>query len=65
MGIGKNCTIERAIVDKDCRIGDNVSIIGHSSLKDLETEQYTIVEGIVVVKKKAVIPSGSKIGYTK
>jgi len=65
MGIGKNCTIERAILDKDCRIGDNVTIIGHPSLQDAETEQYTIVEGIVVIKKKAVIPSGSKIGYTK
>jgi glucose-1-phosphate adenylyltransferase len=65
MGIGKSCVIERAILDKDCRIGDNVSIVGHPSLEDAETEQYTIVEGIVVIKKKAIIPSGSKIGYSK
>ncbi|MEX1188443.1 MAG: glucose-1-phosphate adenylyltransferase [Bacteroidia bacterium] len=65
MGIGKSCVIEKAILDKDCRIGDQVSIIGHPSLKDTDTDQYTIVEGIVVVKKKAVIPSGSVIGYSK
>jgi glucose-1-phosphate adenylyltransferase len=62
MGIGNGCTIDRAIIDKDCRIGDNVSIIGDKSLKDIETDQYCIVEGIVVVKKKAIIPSGTKIG---
>jgi glucose-1-phosphate adenylyltransferase len=62
MGIGNGCMIDRAIIDKDCRIGDNVSIIGDKSLEDIETDQYCIVEGIVVVKKKAVIPSGTKIG---
>lgn len=62
MGIGSGCVIDRAIIDKDCRIGDNVTIIGDRSLKDVETEQYCIVEGIVVVKKKALIPSGTKIG---
>jgi len=62
MGIGEGCVIDRAIIDKDCRIGDNVTIIGDKSLKDIETEQYCIVEGIVVVKKKAIIPSGTKIG---
>jgi glucose-1-phosphate adenylyltransferase len=63
MGIGEGCVIDRAIIDKDCRIGDNVTIIGDKSLKDIETEQYCIVEGIVVVKKKAIIPSGTKIGF--
>jgi glucose-1-phosphate adenylyltransferase len=62
VGIGKNCHIEQAIIDKDCRIGDNVVIRGGDHLKNIETETYCIVEGIVVVKKKAVIPSGTKIG---
>lgn len=62
VGIGKNCHIEQAIIDKDCRIGDNVVIKGGDHLKNIETETYCIVEGIVVVKKKAVIPSGTKIG---
>lgn len=65
MGIGKNCHIEGAILDKDCRIGDNVKIVGHPSLKDEDTETHTIVEGIIVVKKKALIPANSVIGYKK
>lgn len=63
MGIGNNCEINRAILDKDCRIGNNVKIIGHPSLKDADTETHTIVEGIIVVKKKALIPDGTVIGY--
>jgi glucose-1-phosphate adenylyltransferase len=62
MGVGKGCHIEQAILDKDCRIGDNVTIIGDANLAKVETETYCIVEGIVVVKKGAIIPSGSIIG---
>jgi glucose-1-phosphate adenylyltransferase len=62
VGIGKNCHIEQAIIDKDCRIGDNVVIKGGDHLQNIETEMYCIVDGIIVVKKKAIIPSGAKIG---
>ncbi len=62
IGIGKNCHIENAIIDKNCRIGDNVVILGGGRLKDKETKTYCIVNGIVVLKKGAVIPAGSKIG---
>ena len=62
VGIGKNCHIEQAIIDKDCRIGDNVVIKGGDHLQNIETEMYCIVDGIIVVKKKAIIPSGNKIG---
>jgi len=62
MGIGKHCIIENAIIDKNCCIGDNVIIRGNPSLKDQETSTYCIVDGIVVLRKNAVIPSGSIIG---
>jgi len=62
IGIGRNCHIENAIIDKNCRIGDNVVILGGGRLKNKETKSYCIVDGIVVLKKGAVIPSGSKIG---
>jgi len=62
IGIGKNCHIEDAIIDKNCRIGDDVIIRGGGRLKDKETKTYSIVKGIIVLKKGAVIPSGSKIG---
>jgi glucose-1-phosphate adenylyltransferase len=62
IGIGKNCRIERAILDKSCAIGDNVSIRGGEGLADENTESYSIVDGIVVVKKNAVIPDNAQIG---
>jgi glucose-1-phosphate adenylyltransferase len=63
MGIGKHCIIEYAIVDKNVRIGDNVVIRGNpGKLADHETDTYVIVDGIIVVKKNAIIPSGSRIG---
>lgn len=63
LGIGKNCTIKRAIVDKNVKIGDGVSIIGHDSLEDAETDDYCIREGIVILKKGATIPDNTKIGF--
>lgn len=62
MGIGAHCNIRNAIVDKDCRIGDHVSIHGSIALQDSDTETYAIRDGIVVVKKGVYIPSGTRIG---
>ncbi len=61
MGIGERCFIKNAILDKNCRIGDDVRINGGTHLEDKETEMYVIKEGIVVVKKGAVIPNGYTI----
>jgi glucose-1-phosphate adenylyltransferase len=62
MGIGNNCRIEQAIIDKNCCIGNNVQIIGSDSLKNEESEFYSIVEGVVVIKKGAKIADNTKIG---
>lgn len=62
MGIGEDCYIRNAIIDKDCRIGNNVRIHGSTSLEDAETDTYMIRDGIVVTRKGAVIPVGTKIG---
>ena len=58
MGIGERCFIKNAIIDKNCRIGDDVRINGGHHLKDCETDTYCVREGIVVIKKGAVIPKG-------
>ena len=58
MGIGERCFIKNAIIDKNCRIGDDVRINGGIHLEDKETDMYSIKEGIVVIKKGAIIPSG-------
>ncbi|HZV45519.1 MAG TPA: glucose-1-phosphate adenylyltransferase, partial [Saprospiraceae bacterium] len=62
MGIGEDCHIENAILDINCRIGNNVVIKGGPHLKDSETETHAIVDGIVVLKKSVVIPHGTRIG---
>lgn len=62
MGIGEDCYIENAIIDINCRIGNNVTIKGSTELENMETETYCVVDGIVVLKKSVNIPSGSKIG---
>lgn len=61
MGVGKNCYIEKAILDKNCAIGDNVKIVGGKHLADADRDTHSIKDGIVVVKKGAVIPAGSQI----
>jgi glucose-1-phosphate adenylyltransferase len=61
IGIGDNCKIVNAIIDKNSRIGDNVQIIGGSHLIDGDHALYTVKDGIVVVKKGAVIPNGTVI----
>lgn len=61
MGIGDRCYIKNAILDKNCRIGDDVRINGGKHLEDTDTELYSIKDGIVVVKKGAVIPNGFMI----
>jgi glucose-1-phosphate adenylyltransferase len=58
MGIGERCFIKNAILDKNCRIGDDVIINGGSHLQDTETDTYAIKDGIVVIKKGAIIPNG-------
>ncbi len=58
MGIGKRCFIKNAIIDKNCRIGDDVRINGGPHLEDGETDTYFIKDGIVVIKKNAIIPRG-------
>ncbi|MGY5851515.1 glucose-1-phosphate adenylyltransferase [Salegentibacter sp. F14] len=61
-GIGENCKIKNAIIDKNCRIGDNTTINGGPHLADEETDAYVIKEGIVVLKKEAILPPGTTIG---
>ncbi|MFZ1527843.1 MAG: glucose-1-phosphate adenylyltransferase [Ferruginibacter sp.] len=58
VGIGDNCHLKNVIVDKDCRIGNNVTITGGHHLPDSDHALFTVKEGIVVVKKGAIINDG-------
>jgi len=61
MGIGDRCKIKNAIIDKNCYIGNDVSINCGELLADGDYGSYTVTDGIVVVKKRAVIPNGAII----
>ena len=58
LGIGERCVIEDAIVDKNCSIGNDVQIKGGPNLEKIDHPLYTVKDGIVVIKKGAVIPNG-------
>jgi glucose-1-phosphate adenylyltransferase len=58
IGIGRNCVIDRAIIDKNARIADGVVITPEGKPNDLDAGNYFIRDGIVVVPKNAVIPAG-------
>jgi glucose-1-phosphate adenylyltransferase len=61
IGIGDRCFINNAIVDKNCRIGNDVYINGGKHLEDETNELYMIKQGIVVIKKGAIIPDNFTI----
>ena len=61
LGIGKNCVIKKAIIDKNVAIGDGVKILNQKKVKDFDGENYCIKDGIVVIAKNSVIPSGTII----
>jgi glucose-1-phosphate adenylyltransferase len=60
-GIGHGSHIERAIIDKNARIGRNVKIVNENGVMEGEGDGWAIRDGIVVVVKNAVIPDGTVI----
>lgn len=61
IGIGRNCNIRRSIIDKNARIGDGVVISPEGKPENLDGDNFHIRDGIVVVPKNAIIPSGTWI----
>jgi len=58
LGVGDRCYIKNAILDKNVRIGHDVRINGGPDLENTDHSLYTVKDGIVVVKKGAIIPNG-------
>jgi len=58
LGIGERCYIRNAIIDKNCRIGNDVRINGGSHLANADHSHYTVKDGIIVIKKGAILPDG-------
>jgi glucose-1-phosphate adenylyltransferase len=61
IGIGRNCRIENAIIDKNARVGDNVVISPGGKPEQHDDPLYYVRDGIVIIPKNAVIPHGTVI----
>lgn len=61
IGIGRDCYIKNAIVDKNARIGDGAYITPDGKPDGTVTPMYTVKDGIIVVPKNAIIPAGTRI----
>jgi glucose-1-phosphate adenylyltransferase len=61
IGIGSNCFIRRAIIDKNARIGTGVQIRNDAGHREVDGDGFFIRDGIVIVPKTGVIPDGTVI----
>lgn len=61
MGIGRDCYIRNAIVDKNARIGDDCYITPDGKPDNTVTPNYTVRDGVIVIPKGATIPPGTRI----
>ena len=60
IGIGKGSILRKTIVDMNARIGEGCRIgIDDIERKDIDTDAYSIHDGIVVINKYAIIPNGT------
>ncbi len=59
--VGDGTVIERAILDKDCRIGAKVRIVNEKGAQEAEGQNYVIRDGIVVIPRQAVVLDGTVI----
>ena len=60
-GIGRNCQITRAIIDKNARIGDGVVITSHLGKPNADGDCFHVRDGVVIIPKNTVVPDGRRI----
>jgi glucose-1-phosphate adenylyltransferase len=61
LGIGRNCVLDRVIVDKNARIGDDVHLVNTAGVHDADGEGYVIRDGIIIVRNGATVASGTRV----
>jgi len=61
IGIGPGCYIEGAIIDKNARIGAQVVIRPFPRHVEINTDNWVVQDGLVVIPKNGIIPSGTHI----
>jgi glucose-1-phosphate adenylyltransferase len=61
LGVGEGSVIEKAILDKGCRIGRGVRIRARSSRDDEDGQFHVVRDGIAVIPRGTVVPDGTEI----
>jgi len=61
LGIGRNVTLNRVIVDKNASIGDGARLINQSGVQHADGDGYYIRNGIIIVPKFGRIAAGAVI----
>jgi glucose-1-phosphate adenylyltransferase len=62
VGIGPSCHIEGAIIDKNARIGECVTIKPFPEGTDIDEGSWSVKDGIVVVPKSTILHPGTFVG---
>ncbi|MDR1817664.1 MAG: glucose-1-phosphate adenylyltransferase [Puniceicoccales bacterium] len=65
VGVGHDCVIQDAIIDKNARIGNAVRLSPHGVPEKWETASLYKRDGVIVVKKDAIVPDGTSVGRTE
>jgi glucose-1-phosphate adenylyltransferase len=61
LGIGRDCVLDRVIVDKNARIADGVRLVNEQGVQEADGEGYYIRNGIIIVPKGAVVRAGTVV----
>ena len=61
LGIGRNAVLDRVIVDKNARIGDDVKLVNNSRTDHLDGDSFHIRNGIIIVPKGAIVAPGTSV----
>jgi glucose-1-phosphate adenylyltransferase len=61
IGVGRNCHIRHAIIDKNARIGAGVRILNEAGHKEFDGYGYYIRDGIVIIPKNGILADGTLI----
>jgi glucose-1-phosphate adenylyltransferase len=61
IGIGADCEIRNAIIDKNARIGNGVKLINVHKSEEEEAEEHVIRDGIIIIPANSIIPDGTVI----
>ena len=61
IGVGSNCRIENAIIDKNARIGNNVTISPAGKPENADHPLYFIRDGVIIIPKNGIVPHGTVI----